>query len=234
MAVLTKRLRKSQEVGDLAEAYSVAEAVGLLKKMPEAKFDETVEVSAFLGVDPKQSNQMVRGTVTLPHGSGKKVTVIVFTDNPQEALDAGADHAGLENLIAKIQEGWLEFDVAVATISAMAKVKPIARVLGPRGLMPNPKSGTVTDDVATAIQAVKAGRVEFKMDKSANVAIVVGKRSFAAQALEENIKEALRVLANSKPDIFHGKFVRSITISSTMSLGVKLLGSEVATPVTTH
>ena len=234
MAVLTKRLKKAQEVGNLAEAYSVAEAIGLLKKMPEAKFDETVEVSASLGVDPKQSNQMVRGTVTLPHGSGKKVNVIVFTENPQEALDAGADQAGLEDLIAKIQEGWLEFDVAVSTISAMAKVKPIARVLGPRGLMPNPKSGTVTDDVPAAIQAVKAGRVEFKMDKSANVAIVVGKRSFAPEALEENIKEALRVLGGSKPDAFHGKFIRSVTISSTMSLGVKLLGSEVAIPVGSH
>ena len=228
MAVLTKRLKKAHEVGNLTEAYTINDAVELLYKMPSVKFDETVEVSASLGVDPKQSNQMVRGTVTLPNGSGKKVTVIVFTDNPQEALDAGAEHAGLEDLIAKIQGGWLEFDVAIATVSAMAKVKPIARVLGPRGLMPNPKSGTVTDDVATAIQAVKAGRVEFKMDKSANVAIVVGKRSFTPDALEANIKEALKVLVGSKPEAFRGKFIHNVTISSTMSAGVKLLGSELA------
>jgi large subunit ribosomal protein L1 len=228
MALLTKRLKKAQEVADLAEAYSLTDAVATLCKMPTVKFDETVEISASLGVDPKQSNQMVRGTVTLPHGSGQKVTVVVFTDNPQEALDAGAEYAGLDDMIAKIQEGWLEFDVAIATISAMAKVKPVARVLGPRGLMPNPKSGTVTDDVATAIKAVKAGRVEFKMDKSANVSIIVGKRSFTPDALVENIKEALQVLVNAKPEMFRGKFIRNVTISSTMSLGVKLLSSELA------
>jgi large subunit ribosomal protein L1 len=228
MAILTKRLKKAQEVADLAEAYSLTDAVELLYKMPAVKFDETVEISASLGVDPKQSSQMVRGTVTLPHGSGQKVTVVVFTDNPQEALDAGAEYAGLDDLIAKIQEGWLEFDVAVATISAMAKVKPIARVLGPRGLMPNPKSGTVTDDVASAIKAVKTGRVEFKMDKSANVSIIVGKRSFNQDALVDNIKEALQVLLHSKPEGLKGKFVRNVTVSSTMSLGVKLLSSELA------
>ena len=228
MAKVSKRIQKAREVANLGEAYTLGEAIEILQKFPVAKFDETVEISASLAVDPKQSNQMVRGTVSLPNGSGKKVTVLVFTDNAQEALDAGADYAGLEDMIAKIQEGWLEFDVAVATTSAMAKVRPVARVLGPRGMMPNPKSGTVTDDVATAITAVKAGRVEFKMDKSANVSIVVGKRSFSKENLTENVKVALTTLANSKPEVFKGKFVKHLTLSSTMSPGVQLLNSEIA------
>lgn len=228
MATISKRIKKAREVADLTVPYSISEAVGTLAKMPTAKFDETVEVSVALGVDPKQSNQMVRGTVSLPHGSGKKVSVLVFTDNPQEAIDAGADFAGLDDMIAKIQEGWLEFDVAVSTISAMAKVKPVARVLGPRGMMPNPKSGTVTDDVASAIQAVKAGRVEYKMDKSANVSIVVGKRSFSNEALLENTNVALSSLVKAKPEAFKGRFIRNVAISSSMSPGVKIVTNEVA------
>ncbi len=228
MAKVSKRIQKAREVAKLDEAYTLGDAIEILQKFPAAKFDETVEISASLAVDPKQSNQMVRGTVSLPNGSGKKVTVLVFTDNAQEALDAGADYAGLEDMIEKIQEGWLEFDVAVATTSAMAKVRPVARVLGPRGMMPNPKSGTVTDDVATAITAVKAGRVEFKMDKSANVSIIVGKRSFSKENLTENVKVALTTLANAKPEVFKGKFVKNLTLSSTMSPGVQLLNSEIA------
>lgn len=227
MAKMSKRLKKAHEIANLDATYTLEQAIEILQKFPAAKFDETVEVSASLAVDPKQSNQMVRGTVSLPHGSGKKVSVIVFTENPQEALDAGADVAGLDDLIAKIQEGWLDFDVAVATTSAMAKVRPVARVLGPRGLMPNPKSGTVTDDVAAAITAVKAGRVEFKMDKSANVSIVVGKRSFSKENLTENAKEALSTLVKSKPEAVKGKFIKNVTLSSTMSPGVRILGSEV-------
>jgi len=228
MAKVSKRLQKAREVANLEQSYTLAEAIEILQKFPAAKFDETVEVSASLGVDPKQSNQMVRGTVSLPHGSGKKVTVLVFTENAQEALDAGADFAGLDDMIAKIQEGWLGFDVAVSTTSAMAKVRPVARVLGPRGMMPNPKSGTVTDDVAAAIKAVKAGRVEFKMDKSANVSIVVGKRSFSKDNLSENAKEALSTLAKAKPEVVRGKYIKNVTISSTMSPGVRILSSEVA------
>lgn len=228
MATISKRIKQAREAADLAATYTIDEAVEILNKFPAAKFDETVEISAVLGVDPKQSNQMVRGTVSLPHGSGKKVSVVVFTENAQEALDAGADHAGLEDIIAKIQEGWLDFDVAVATTKAMAKVKPVARVLGPRGLMPNPKSGTVTDDVAAAIKAVKAGRVEFKMDKSANVAITVGKRSFEKDALIENLKEALDVLVKAKPEVYKGRFINGVTISSTMSPGVKIALSELS------
>lgn len=228
MATISKRIKQAREAADLTATYTIDEAVEILNKFPAAKFDETVEISAVLGVDPKQSNQMVRGTVSLPHGSGKKVSVVVFTENAQEALDAGADHAGLEDIIAKIQEGWLDFDVAVATTKAMAKVKPVARVLGPRGLMPNPKSGTVTDDVAAAIKAVKAGRVEFKMDKSANVAITVGKRSFEKNALIENLKEALDVLVKAKPEVYKGRFINGVTISSTMSPGVKIALSELS------
>ena len=231
MRKTSKRYREAVKVADLTKDYSLSDAVDILSKMPKAKFDETVEVSAYLGVDPKQSSQMVRGTVSLPHGSGKKVTVLVFTENPEEALAAGADHAGLEDLIAKIQGGWLEFDVAVATPKAMASVKPVARVLGPRGLMPSPKSGTVTDDVAKAITEVKAGRVEFKMDKTANVSIVVGKRSFAKENLLANAKEAVQVLAKAKPEIFKGRFIKSMTLSATMSPGVRVSGAEYAATV---
>lgn len=228
MAKVSKRIQKAREVANLSEAYSLADAIEILQKFPAAKFDETVELSASLAVDPKQSNQMVRGTVSLPHGSGKKVSVLVFTENAQEALDAGADFAGLDDMIAKIQEGWLDFDVAVATTTAMAKVRPVARVLGPRGMMPNPKSGTVTDDIPGAIQAVKAGRVEYKMDKSANVSIVVGKRSFSKENLTENAQVALKTLAGSKPEVVKGKFIKNISLSSTMSPGVQLLNSEIA------
>lgn len=219
----SKRYKAALAAGDLKASYTVAEAVEVLKKMPVAKFDETVEVSARLGVDPKQSDQMVRGTVSLPNGSGKKVSVIVFTEKPEEALAAGADEAGLADLIAKVSGGWTGFDVAVSTVSAMKEVRKVARVLGPRGLMPNPKSGTVSDDIPATIKAVKGGRVEFKMDKTANISIVVGKRSFEPNALAENAEEAIRALAKAQPDALKGgKFIKSLTISSTMSPGVKI------------
>ncbi|RME73487.1 MAG: 50S ribosomal protein L1, partial [Verrucomicrobia bacterium] len=160
----SKRYRAALELVDRKAEYPLSEAIALLKKMPQARFDETVEMAFRLGVDPRQGDQMVRGTVTLPHGSGKKVTVLAFTTDSDAAREAGADYAGLEDLIEKIKEGWLDFDVAVATPEAMKEVRQIARVLGPKGLMPNPKSGTVSPDLAEAIKAVKAGRVEFKMD----------------------------------------------------------------------
>lgn len=208
-------------------AKSLADAVKALEAMPKAKFDETVELSFKLTVDPKQSNQMVRGTVRLPNGSGKKVRVIVFTENAEEALKAGADEAGLEDLLKKVEGGWMDFDVAISTTSAMKEVRRAARVLGPRGLMPNPKSGTVTDDVASAITEVKAGRVEYKMDKTANLAIVVGKRSFSSAKLEENARAAIAALIASKPESIKGKFVKSATLSSTMSPGVRIANNEV-------
>lgn len=227
MVKRSKRYRKAAE--SLAQKPSaLADAVAALQSMPKAGFDETVELSFKLNVDPKQSNQMVRGTVRLPNGSGKKVRVVVFTDHAESAIAAGADKAGLEDLIKEIEGGWMEFDVAVATTSAMKEVRKLARILGPRGLMPNPKSGTVTDDVESAIKEVKGGRVEYKMDKTANLSVVVGKRSFANGKLIENAKAALSSVAATRPEMIKGKFINSITISSTMSPGVKVDLAEVA------
>jgi len=223
MSKLSKRMAKAREGVDLAKAYSLDEAVDALNKFPTAKFDETIEVYAHLGVDPRQTTQMVRGTVALPHGSGKQVVVVVFTENPEEATAAGAEHVGLDDLIEKIQGGWMDFDVAVATPGAMKEVRKVARILGPRGLMPNPKAGTVGDDVAKIVNEVKAGRVEYKMDKTANVAVVVGKRSFSKEQILENAKTAIDSLAKSRPETFKGgAFLKSLSISSTMSPGVKI------------
>ena len=227
MVKRSKRYRQASEAAPKA-ALSLADAVSALQAMPKAGFDETVEISFRLNVDPKQSTQMVRGTVRLPNGSGKKVRVIVFTENAQAALDAGADKAGFEDLIKEVSEGFLDFDVAIATTSAMKEVRKVARVLGPKGLMPNPKSGTVTDDVASAIAEVKAGRVEFKMDKTSNMSVVVGKRSFATEKLAENAKVVLDSVVAARPDAIKGKFINSIAISSTMSPSVKIALSEVA------
>lgn len=222
MSKVSKRYQEAAKLVDPEQTYALSEAIELLSKLPQAKFDETVELSIKLGVDPRQSNQMVRGTVSLPHGSGKKVTVAAFTEDAQAALDAGAEFAGLDDLIKKVQEGWMDFDVAVATTSAMKQVRTVARVLGPRGLMPNPKSGTVSDDIASAIQAVKAGRVEFKMDKTGNVSVIVGKRSFAAESLVENAKSIIDAIAAARPEAFKGKYVTGVSLSSTMSPGIKL------------
>lgn len=222
MVKLSKKYRKAAEAADLEKRYTLQEAVEVLARLPKAKFDETVELSAHLDVDPKQSDQMVRGTVNLPHGSGKKITVVVFTENPQEALDAGADYAGLDDLLTKIQEGWLDFDVAISTTSAMKEVRKVARVLGPRGMMPNPKSGTVTDDIAKGINEVKSGRVEFKMDKTANLAVIVGKRSFSNENLTANAKAALEALLRAKPESAKGRYLTSVTLSATMTPGIKL------------
>ncbi len=224
----SKRYRQAAEVADLKKRYSLKDAIEVLGKFPPVKFDETVELSVHLWVDPRQSDQMVRGTVALPNGSGKEVKVLVFTEDPDAALAAGADHAGLKDLIEKVQEGWLDFDVAIATTQAMREVRAVARVLGPKGLMPNPKSGTVTDDVATAIKAVKAGRVEFKMDKTANVAVVVGKRSFSAEQLLENANAVFASLSKAKPESVKGRFIRSAALTATMNPSVKLDLAELA------
>lgn len=225
MVKKSKRYRSAAEKTSL-EIKSLVDAVKAMCLMPKTRFDETVELSFKLTVDPKQSNQMVRGVVKLPHGSGKNVRVLVFTEKPEEALKAGADFAGLEEMIKKIEGGWMDFDVAISTTSAMKDVKKVARALGPRGLMPNPKSGTVSDDVVSAIAEVKAGRVEYKMDKTANLAIVVGKRSFSEDKLVDNCKVALQSLIAGKPEGVKGALVKSITISSTMSPGVKVALSE--------
>ncbi len=228
MVKLSKRYRKALEVTDLSKTYSLKDAVELLGKFPPANFDETVEFSFHLWVDPRQSDQMVRGTVALPHGSGKEVRVLVFTEDVDAALQAGADHAGLKDMIEKVAEGWLDFDVAIATTQAMREVRTVARVLGPKGLMPNPKSGTVTDDVPAAIQAVKAGRVEFKMDKTANVAVVVGKRSFSGEQLIENANTVLDTLGRAKPESVKGRFIKSAALTASMSPSVKLDSAEFA------
>lgn len=218
----SKRYKSSTQKLSSVSSLSLEEAVQVLSSFDKAKFDETVELSVSLGVDPKQSSQAVRGTVNLPHGSGKNVRVLVFTQNPEEALASGADFAGLEDLVKKVKDGWFEFDVALATTSAMKEVRSVARVLGPRGLMPTPKAGTVTDDLDTAIKAVKAGRVEFKMDKTGAMAVVVGKRSFSNDQLIENTNSALQAVKDSKPESFKGKFIKSVYVSSTMSPGVAL------------
>tara|TARA_B100001093_G_C26638158_1_gene931899 strand:- start:201 stop:905 length:705 start_codon:yes stop_codon:yes gene_type:complete len=216
----SKRYRKSVETADLTKTYSVEEASALLNTLPNAKFDETVEIYARLEVDPRKSDQMVRGTVKLPQGSGKTVRVIVFTENPEDALAAGAEEAGLDDLIEKVTGGWTDFDVAISTTSAMKSVRKVARVLGPRGLMPNPKSGTVTDDIPAGIDEVKAGRVEFKMDKTANVAIIVGKRSFTPEQIAENVEAAVKALIEARPEAVKAKYLKSLTLSSTMSPGI--------------
>jgi len=218
----SKRYRQSAEMVDSEKTYSVEDASALLNKLPKAKFDETVELYAHLTVDPRKSDQMVRGTLQLPNGSGKTVRVIVFTENPAEALEAGADEAGLDELIEKVIGGWVDFDVAISTTSAMKSVRKVARVLGPRGLMPNPKSGTVTDDIAEGIKLVKAGRVEFKMDKTANVAIVIGKRSFTPEQVVENAQAAIKALTDARPAGIKGRFVKSFALSATMSPGISI------------
>ncbi|MDR1458248.1 MAG: 50S ribosomal protein L1 [Puniceicoccales bacterium] len=222
----SKRHIKSREIIDLNQFFGVEEAVALLSKMPRAKFDETVEISVHFGVDPKQSDQMVRGTVKLPHGSGKNIRVLAFTETPEAAIKSGADFAGLDDMIEKINSGWLEFDVAVATTLAMKQVRNVARVLGPRGLMPNPKSGTVSDDLNFAIAEVKAGRVEFKMDKTANVGVIVGKRSFGQDKIVENIKAAIASVNEAKPANFRGIFIKGMSISGTMTPGLRIASTE--------
>ena len=225
MIARSKKYRKSFEKLSSDDPVSLQEALEKLSSFEKVNFDETIEISCALGVDPKQSAQAVRGIVNLPHGSGKKVRVIVFTDNPDEAKAAGADHSGLEELIAKVKDGWMDFDVALSTTDAMKSVRSIARVLGPRGLMPTPKAGTVTDNIADAVKAVKAGRVEFKMDKTGALSVVVGKRSFSLEQLAGNAEAAIAAVASSRPDGLKGKFVKSVYISSTMSPSVKINAS---------
>jgi len=222
----SKRYRNARQVADLAQEFALKDAVEVLNKFPKAKFDETVELSFRLGVDATAGEQMVRGTTPLPNGSGKKVRVVVFTDDPAAAIAAGADHAGLQDIMAKINEGWLDFDVAIATTEAMKTVRTIARVLGPKGLMPNPKSGTVTDDIKAGIKAVKAGRVEFKMDKTCNIGVGIGKRSFPAGQILENAQAVLDAIGKAKPATFKGNYIKSLTLSSSMSPSVRVASAE--------
>src|SRR5688572_25180858 len=199
------------------------EAIQLVKDISFAKFDETVEVATRLGVDPRKADQIVRGTVVLPHGTGKTVRVLVIAqgEKEKEAREAGADFAGME-FVQKIQEGWLDFDVAVATPDVMGKVGPLGRVLGPRGLMPTPKAGTVTFDVAKAVREIKAGKIEFRVDKTGNVHAPIGRVSFDRQKLAENLVAFMDQIVRSRPSAAKGQYIRSITVSSTMSPGVSI------------
>ena len=213
-----KRYRESAAKVDRTRAYPIEEAVEVLKSFPPSKFDETVEFSARLGVDPKHADQQVRGTVLLPHGTGKQVRVLVLTrgEKEQEAKSAGADFTGSVEFVEKIKEGWFEFDVAIATPDMMGEVGKLGKLLGPRGLMPNPKSGTVTFDVAKAVKEAKAGKIEYRVDKGANIHVPVGKMSFEKQKLVENIKALTQELVRAKPATAKGKYIKSMYISSTM------------------
>tara|TARA_B100000519_G_C14208524_1_gene421494 strand:- start:353 stop:1048 length:696 start_codon:yes stop_codon:yes gene_type:complete len=223
---MAKRSKRYQQAAELVESrpYALAEAVGTLKKFPVPKFDPTVTISFRMGVDPKKSDQMVRGSVTLPHGTGKSVRVAVFAqgDAAKAATDAGADHVGYEDLIKKVQEGFTDFDAAIATPDAMSEVRKIARVLGPRGLMPNPKTGTVTDDTATAVKAAKAGKVDFKLDKNANISAAIGKASFSEDQLQENAESLIDSVVKAKPASAKGNYIENITLTATMLPGLKL------------
>src|SRR6186713_1660484 len=218
----SKRYRAAAEQVDRTKDYSLADSVATLKKFSPTKFDQTVTLSFRLGVDPKQSDQMVRGTCPLPHGSGKKVRVLVFAEgaSAEAAREAGAEFVGYKDMIEKCNAGFQDFDVAVATPAAMAEVRKLGKVLGPRGLMPNPKTGTVTDDTAKAVREVKAGRVEFKLDKNGNVAVPVGKFSFEESALVENGTAVIEAVVRSRPATAKGRFVEGMTLAATMSPGL--------------
>ncbi len=223
---MARRGKNYRRVVDNREAgpYSVERAIGFLKEGGYAKFDETVEIALRLGVDPRHADQMVRGTVVLPHGTGKKVRILVFAsgEKMKEAEDAGADHVGGDELAKKIQDGWLDFDAVISTPDMMKVVGRLGRVLGPRGLMPNPKSGTVTFEVVKAISDIKAGKVEFRVDKAGVLHAPLGKLSFAAEQLQENTVSLLEAVLRAKPAAAKGKYVKGISLSSTMGPGLKV------------
>lgn len=207
---------------DREKLYELTDAISFLKSNSFTKFDQTAEISFRLGVDPTQSDQGVRGTVSLPHGTGKKVRVLVFATGPaaDAARTAGADHVGFEDLLEKVSGGWTDIDVIVATPECMKEVRKLGKVLGPRGLMPNPKTGTVTDDTANAVKQFKAGRVEFRMDKNGNVQVPFGKLSFSVDALQDNCKAIIEAISHSRPAAAKGVFLKRVTVSSTMGPGL--------------
>ena len=221
----SKRYQKARSLIEPERTYNLKAGLELLAKFPKAKFNETVDLSFRLGVDPRQSDQMVRGTVPLPHGSGKTVRVLVFAKpggSADAARNAGAEFVGFEDMIKKCTEGWTDFDIAVATPEAMVEVRKLGKVLGPRGLMPNPKTGTVTDDTAKAVREFKAGRVEFKVDKTGNIHVPVGKTAFTPVQLEENARSVIEAVLKARPASAKGIFVRTCVISSTMSPAIRL------------
>ncbi len=224
---MKKRSKRYREIARLIEKreYTLDEAIGLLKKTASAKFDETVEIAVRLGVDPRHADQVVRGTVSLPHGLGKEVRVLVIAkgDKAREAEEAGADYVGYEDYMEKIQQGWLDFDVVIATPDAMKDLAKLGRILGPRGLMPSPKSGTVTFDVGKTVKEVKAGKIDFRVDKTGIVHTGVGKVSFEPEKLKENIKTLVQTIIRLKPPSAKGTYLRSIYLSNTMGPGIKLV-----------
>ncbi|MGW0436665.1 50S ribosomal protein L1 [Micromonospora sp. NPDC003197] len=217
-----KNYRKAVEVIDRSKLYTPTEAVKLAKQTTTVKFDATVEVAMRLGVDPRKADQMVRGTVNLPHGTGKTARVIVFAAGAkaEEATAAGADAVGTDELVARIQEGWLDFDAAIATPDQMAKIGRIARILGPRGLMPNPKTGTVTMDVTKAVSDIKGGKITFRVDKHSNLHLIIGKASFSEAQLVDNYAAVLEEVLRVKPSAAKGKYLKKVTLTTTMGPGV--------------
>ena len=224
MAKLTKNQKVAFEKFDRESIYSLDEAVKIVKDITTTNFDASVDVNVKLGVDPRKANQMVRGIVTLPHGTGKKVRVLVLCtpDKEEEAKAAGADHVGLDEYIEKIKKGWTDIDVVITMPSVMGKVGPLGRVLGPRGLMPNPKTGTVTMDVGKAVNDVKAGKIDFKVDKFGIIHAAIGKVSFEENKLIDNARELLQTIIKLKPSASKGTYMQSVYISSTMSAGVQI------------
>jgi large subunit ribosomal protein L1 len=220
----SKGYRKAAEQFDRNKIYAPAEAIRLARETSPAKFDATVEVAMRLGVDPRKADQMVRGVVNLPHGTGKTARVIVFAVGPKaaEAEAAGADAVGSDDLVARIQEGWLDFDAAIATPDQMAKIGRIARILGPRGLMPNPKTGTVTMDVTKAVSDIKGGKITFRVDKHSNLHLIIGKVSFSPEQLVDNYAAVLDEVLRSKPSAAKGKYLRKVAVATTMGPGIQI------------
>ena len=230
MAKLTKKRKEALSKYDLDLSYSLQEASKIVKEITTTKFDASVDLDVRLGVDPRKADQMVRGVVALPHGVGKEVKVLalVTEDKAQEAKDAGADYVGLDDYIKKIEDGWTDIDVIITMPAVMAKVGRLGRVLGPRGLMPNPKSGTVTMEVGKAVQEVKAGKIDFKVDKTGIIHTSIGKVSFSPEKIHENAMEVIQALAKLKPSSAKGTYFRSISLSSTMSAGISIDKSTIA------
>ncbi len=225
---ISRRFREGMSKFEKDKEYTLDEAIDALLEFPKARFDETVEMSFNLGIDTRKSDQVVRGTLTLPHGTGRKVRVVVIAqgDDAKAAEEAEADYVGHQELIKRISDGWLDFDVMIATPESMRDLGRLGRVLGPRGLMPSPKSGTVTKDVATAVKEVKAGKIEFKADKGANVQLPIGKLSFDKDKLKENGLAVISKVVKAKPSAAKGTFIKSITLSSTMGPGLRIDSKE--------
>ena len=221
---MSKRTKEFEKLSEKDKLYTIEEAVAILKKAPRPKFNETVEISLNINSDPKQADQMVRGTVILPHGSGKKVKVLVLCkgEGANQAREAGAEYVGDADLISKITGGWIDFDVVISAPDMMREVGKLGRVLGPRGLMPNPKTGTVTNDFKRAIEEAKAGKVEFKLNKLGNINVIAGKISFEEKAIVENASKVITAIDQSRPSGIKGKFIKNIALSTTMGPGVKL------------